>query len=1157
MVFAPVEFSFLAVEQVFVVAEFMSVAVEREVQGECEGKPGQFITFTHDDNDTDGTVSSGDALRFSDDCFNPGSEIELTVERASLSWFHVDAIEGAVEYRIVTSLGEMNGAFALEYSYSTTESWSLTDMSVTSSIAQLGGRTTAAGIEKTIVDGQHYSIDANGQTESDDLGGSLQFSTMQSFTGIKGRFPRDGSFVLSAGDSRIRVMPASDRELAREHAQYEVDATGTGQYGSATRIRWDAFLSGLLVDLAPNEPHTVTGVRITPEEPDTTDDLTVAFEVSNPDRDELFVTYEWRRNGQLLDGYDYDVLPADETKKGDVIEASVSISDGIAVASDSASTTVVDTPPAVSVPAAPDAVEYGARTTFHAEASDIDGDPVGELAFRIDHGPAGMTVDPETGTVSWLASGPMFDRSMEVSWGVTVDFPGAAPATGTIRVNDPARKLPLFRSHTEVPRSSSGLRIGDFDADGSNEALVAGEVLYELEAHGGTYRQSWAHPYLWTEAFATGDIDGDGRHEIFAGSYDSSIVRLDGVERRVVDSAELTIDAGGGIRAECMDIELVDLDDDGSRELVCLASASGYESALIVLEGDGFDEIWRSETTPWTPSRMAVGNVDADPALEIVSNGAGAHESTAGYVYDGSSFEVEWSFEGGFGDDVLTADVDGDGIGEIIALHYGSVSVYDAVTRRRIGEIGSAWDSEIAIADITGDGIEDIFLTLAGHLRAYSYRPESEGFEKVFEYVYDSKGCVAATGITEVGDGFDGGDRALPAYVPAQGAGSGREGFEQSYKNSPHGSGCGVNAARIGDVDGDGIDELLFGSYTGYPSDQLAVVELGESPAAEWSSLESNLDGPFVGGQLVRSDSAEPRHAFATEPGYGQIGGTRLVYIAASGDVAASDDLGENQRSVTSIFVSDYDHDANDEVFVGLGDKALVYDPFAETSEWTTPAVTTLNLTGADFNEDGRDDLVILGDRHVSVFDVFRQELIWDSSETESGQRLPPRSALDVFDLDNDGSPEIVHSIRDELVVYSKAEDSDHWVRTHSYSAESDIVDVALGDVDSDGSADVFFLSRGDVYRLDSNFVFQKRLEFPDTHLESIMIQKTSSQRKNLVVIGDLDFAVVDPDSGAEIWRSPFLLGLISRNSVRFHESDRFGGNRVSVGTSMGVYVTR
>ena len=1155
--FAPIEFSFLAVEYIFLVAEIMSIVREREVQVECEETPGRFITLTHVDNDNDGTISFGDVLRFSSGCFNLDSEVELTVERASVSWFHVDELEGAVDYKIATSLGEMNGAFALNYSYSTTESWSLTDVSVTSSIVQLGGRTTATAIEKTIADGRHYSIDANGQTDSDDLGGSFQFSTMRSFTGVRGRFPKEGSFILSAGDSRIRVMPAKDRELAREHAQYEIDATGTGQYGSATMIRWDSFLSGLLVDLTPNEPHTLTSVSITPERPDTMDDLAVAFEVSNPDRDELFVTFEWRRNGRLLDGYDYDVLPSDETKKGDVIEARVSISDGIAVSSDTASTTIVDTPPIVSVSAPLDVVEYGAQATFHAEASDIDGDAVGELAFLIDHGPAGMTVDPATGAVSWSASGPMFDRTTEVNWGVTVDFPGAVPATGTIRVNDPSRKLPLFRSNTEVPRSSNGLRIGDFDADGSNEALVAGEVLYELEAHGDAYRQSWAHPYLRTEAFATGDIDGDGRHEIIATSYDS-LVRLDGVERRVVDSAELKIDVGGGNRAQCTDIELVDLDDDGSAELVCLASASRYASTLIVLDADGFDEIWRSETTDWVPSRMDVGNLDADPALEIVLDRARPHEkSNAGYVYDGSNFEVEWLYEGGFGDDVLIADVDGDGIGEIVASRYGSVSVYDAVTKQKIGEIGQSWGSAIANADISGDGIDDIFLTLAGHLRAYSFSSESEGFEKVFEYFYDSKGCIVTPRTAEVSDGFDHDDRTLPAYVTADSVGSGSEGFEPSHQNSQNGSGCAVDAARIGDIDSDGIDELLWGSYTNRPSDEFAVVELGESPAAEWSSLERNLDGRFVGGQLVRSDSAESRHAFATETAYGQIGGTKLVSIAASGDVATSGDLGENRRNVTSIFVSDYDHDASDEVFVGLGDKALVYDPFTNTSEWTTPAVTTLNLTGADFNADGRDDLVILGDRHVSVFDVFRQALIWDSSETETAHRLPARSALEVFDLDNDGSPEIVHSIREDLVVYSKAEGSENLVRTHSYSAESDIVDVALGDVDNDGSVDIFVLSRGKVYRLDSNFAFQKRLDFQSMHVESIMIERTSSQRKNLVVTSNRGFVVADPDSGAEIWRSPFLLGSMSRHSVRFHESDRFGRTRISVGTSMGMYITR
>jgi hypothetical protein len=50
---------------------------------------------------------------------------------------------------------------------------------------------------------------------------------------------------------------------------------------------------------------------------------------------------------------------------------------------------------------------------------------------------------------------------------------------------------------------------------------------------------------------------------------------------------------------------------------------------------------------------------------------------------------------------------------------------------------------------------------------------------------------------------------------------------------------------------------------------------------------------------------------------------------------------------------------------------------------------------------------------------------------------------------------------------------------------------------------------------------------------------------------------VVDPHSGDEIWESPALLGTIARDGVHFVDVTGNGTLRISVATSLGMYLTR
>lgn len=1088
---------------------------ERVVRIPCANNPNFQITWSHVDNDEDDEISQGDSVKSSDGCFSGSYDIELVVERMQSQYLGVFEIDGTVEFSAELPQSDVEGEFDLVHSRRPTRSWSLTNTSVTRAYDDATKHSVSdTRIEKAI-SGRRYTIEIEGELESDRLGGSFSFETREALSGVDGRFPKAGTFGLDADSSAVRVMPSSDPVLVREHAEYQVDADGTGQFGTRTVVRWRLIMVGALVNLLPNQPHELTNVRISPEEPDTTDELKVTYDISNPDNDELLTTIEWFRNGNHVASYEGYSLPSDQTTKGDVIEVRLAVSDGIVTIRGSASITILDAPATVDVTSPPETVVYGERLTFHAAASDPDGDPLDDLVFVIDHGPAGMTIDPASGVVTWEASGPMFARSMEVNWSISVDVPDARAASGSIRVEDPTRQYPLLRADMQVPRRASGIVVGDFDGDGDEEVLASHHVMYEFEFDGEDYRQSWAHPYVSASVMATGDVDGDGRHEIFIQPHTivprHPIIRLDGVERRMVDSVEVILRVGEwDTSVECEAMELADLNSDGSMEIVCLVRLSdGY--VLVVLAADGLEELWRSKVESFGDARsflgnlLEVGNVDGDPALEIVTRSIGSM-----HVYDGITSDLEWSVDGDLKPWFVVADIDGDGIEEIVASDESRVVAYSAVTKSSIGEIGLR-GAHLAAGDVSGDGRDQIVFYNNDALHVYDYDSASRSFDRLFHY--------------------------------------------EQYSLNP-------SWLDVGDIDDDGDVEIIWGATNGNGADEMAVVGLYPQEHKEWSSHGIQLDGPFVGGQSARDPLEGEAQIFATAKTNEGWGGTRLISMTAEGDVVIGREIGGDRFDWdrTAVHVADYDHDGTDEVFVSLptdrwatGRTGLtsIYDVFEQRSEWTTPQHWPAEvLKGGDFNGDGSADLVVFAPPSIHVFDVAGQSSIWDADD----EVHRASEAMEVVDLDGDGTPEILVSDDSDLHALTRATRSGEFRRTSTYSGPRTIRGITAGDTDGDGEVEILILAYGEVHRLDSRLQLLNKFDVY-RYASTILIEKSSSERKNLVISEDARIVVLDPKSGVEVWRSPDLIGDVSKGSVQFLDVD--GTERISIGTEFGMYLTR
>jgi len=899
-----------------------------------------------------------------------------------------------------------------------------------------------------------------------------------------------------------------------------------------------------------NPPPQLT-LTLTPAQPNSSADLVVVPNVYEPDGDPVTLTYEWRRNGSVIPNRTTATLPASETSSDDVISVLVRASDGTSSVEATASVTISNAPPRVSLSSLPTTVTHGSPVTFTASVSDPDGDPVDQYDFVLAHGPAGMTVDPVTGVVNWTPSGPMFDRTMNVSFGIAVDSPSVELGVGTIQVTDANRDYPLLRFGTQIPTWPAGLSIGDFDDDDDVEMLIMGNRwMFELEYDGaGGYRQSWAYPYaLEVEtqysynagraSLATGDVDGDGHHEIFT-AVGRTITKLDGIERRPVATRQLSEQY-----AACIDLQYGDLENDGSPELLCLwTTGSSYPPTahILVLRASDLSVRYDDAVFPEATygSTLALGNVDTDEAIEIVTSG--------GYVFDGVTLQNQWLYTPGFGFDVDTGDLDGDGVEEIVAaVDWTGVRGYSATSKSPMWEAAPAYPysdlDSLLVADIGGGPEPEILVGNGqwGYLMVYRYD--------------------ATTGTASIVDQIDSQDH-------------------------------GVTSIGVGNVDDDSGLEIVWGSgASSSGADVFVVAGLNPTLTVEWSNEDPTsqspiqLDGPFLGGALAGSALAPRAPLFlsgSTNSGYA---GSRLVRMSADGDLEMSALIG-SYYTANAVDVIDYDNDTTDEAFLGQGygyadGYFRVYDFFTDTSDWSSGAVQASNgavdVTHADLTGDGKAELVgITSNGVVHVHNVWGQTLVWQSTTLNDGRKVL------VANVDGDaaGELEIVAVTSTSVYVYRRnPQPGVAYIQSGTvYQTNNNrwIIDADVGDTDGDGDLEIVLLTGTSYYSGGNGVVTLDRNLQPQSigtftlpwEAQTLAIEPSSTPRKNLIVGrlagGQYSYSsagiltIIGSGSGGIVFESPALIGAPQRDSVHYVTLPGETRQRISIGTSSGMYLTR
>ncbi len=211
------------------------------------------------------------------------------------------------------------------------------------------------------------------------------------------------------------------------------------------------------------------------------------------------------------------------------------------------------------------------------------------------------------------------------------------------------------------------LATGDLNGDGKDDVVsieyAATRTLSAISGADGS--TLWSDDSVMGYAVAIGDITGDGQNEVIAGGYDSDYLPSGG---NVINAY-----AGNGtllwaynVTDRITDIEIGDVDGD---EIDDVVACDPPTVSIYALNGTGDDLQGWPVALNSTVVDLALGPLDEKDGVDVAAIG----QSPGGtlYVY-ASNGTLLWCDPYVSGTTVEIGDVDGDGDKEVVAPYYGS-----------------------------------------------------------------------------------------------------------------------------------------------------------------------------------------------------------------------------------------------------------------------------------------------------------------------------------------------------------------------------------------------------------------------------------------------------------------------------------------------------
>jgi len=863
-------------------------------------------------------------------------------------------------------------------------------------------------------------------------------------------------------------------------------------------------------------------------------------------------------------------------------------SSGGAAASPSAGGTIAN--PSLSIDInAPSQMTFGLPVTINASVSNAQGN----VSYALAGAPEGMVINSASGVINWTPSGLHFGKDTVFNYRVSAtDDTGTNTATGSVTLTDSSRQ-PLVRSSARVPTKQNAIHIGDFNGDGDNEVLVTDNVslIYTLKwdatlnSNQGDFYQEWVYPYSLgnqanIDAIDAADVNADGRLDIIVLNGNTVSV-IDGASRALAYSYEIA-DAVSGYAVFARNI-----DTDTAIEIVTLVSKGTAQEQLDIFTLPAGDS--RTLNNDWTSTvenygtAMLIADVDfADNRPEIVTSAA--------YVFDGVSLEDEWTAEKpvyGFGDQIVAADLDGDGVNEIVGLFsdsgIGEVEVFSPHDQSGLfGDLPLIRDPEttrcaIAAMDWDNNGTDEIFL-------GECVNGGPSGGEILDIYAAVNRASFSGDALyRRAGSSFND-DRLQGGFV----------------------------SLSVGDVDSDGdMDVVWANKVTSDKYKTITVMDLSASLGA--SQMVINRQNT----SLALFDTA-----FTGAVDFLYAPGTRYATFLSNTEPAEKDFDSDSSFSLTSRFA-----------FIDYTTGRI---EMSSRISMTNSIIAGQKVMAADISGVGYDQLV-LSSGHITDSREFTSYQVVDyvanltpAVESAHGGWIPQyndsvngvegnlAAVFDLANLDNDNDLELVGFVEDNLFSYDLATTiRQNWQSTRT---DGKGLDIAIDDLDADNLNEVIHLTDTGLYIrkrdqqhqgslfYDTIFLFNNLFQGAsltamqvvdinaDGQKEIVVSAKTATggslylldnranvlaeisvdgevtdfqkgQTSNSILAawkkggaaGRIDTAYIsefaissDMQSVTEIMRSPALLGAVSPHSMNYSDA----GNLL-VGTRFGMYITR
>lgn len=421
-------------------------------------------------------------------------------------------------------------------------------------------------------------------------------------------------------------------------------------------------------------------------------------------------------------------------------------------------------------------------------------------------------------------------------------------------------------------------------------------------------------------------------------------------------------------------------------EGLCLTDVNGdgFADLIVTTPSDLYVADGTSGQLLWSVAGVGgydvvAGQMDNDPALEIAT--------TSGNVIDVATHAVQWTRSGGFGAHLRLAPLPGANYQQLIAAEsWQYVYSYDIARQLPRWSINTPQDiGALQIADVDNDGLPEVI----------------------------------------IGDGQWGNVRVYDLVTQAQ-------------KWATHNPEHGVTNIAVGDTDGDGVADLLWGAgWTSTGSDYLYVANTVGLHDIKWRSID--LQGPFLGPLIGDLDGD---------------GKPELVVCSYSS---------ESDYSSGRILVFDL------ATLTLRGISAPVVNNYA----WT--GVHDLKLR--DVDGDGRMEIVVAADYlydgvvEIYSFDASNQfTRTWTNSTRPSGS---PFNLVEVADLDGNGTQKIIAgntvahtgSPGVYLYIYDYPSGAESWHSVNMASGFNAVTGLVVQDLDGNGSKEIAALvGGGDLY---------------------------------------------------------------------------------------------